>query len=129
MLDPNRRHLIAYVAAAAVLVVIVVRLMSHGGAQAPTPSVSLAAPEPFRAGAVGARPRTHAASIWVDVAGAVRRPGLYALPPGARVAAALERAGGPGRRADTTAVNLAAKLADGQQVLVPARGRAVSSAG
>src|SRR4051794_41323533 len=61
--------------------------------------------------------------IWVDVAGAVRRPGLYSLPAGARVAAALERAGGVRSRAERAAVNLAAKLADGQQVLVPLRGR------
>jgi competence protein ComEA len=65
----------------------------------------------------------------VDVAGAVRRPGLYSLPDGARVAAALERAGGVGRKADRAAVNLAAKLADGQQVFVPARGRGGVSAG
>ena len=51
----------------------------------------------------------------------MRRPGLYALPDGARVAAALERAGGVARRADRAAVNLAAKLTDGQQVFVPAR--------
>ena len=69
--------------------------------------------------------------MWVDVAGAVRRPGLYALPDGARVAAALERAGGVARRADRAAVNLAAKLTDGQQVFVPARagGGSVGAAG
>src|SRR4051812_12627151 len=61
--------------------------------------------------------------IWVDVAGAVRRPGLYSLPAGARVAAALERAGGARARANRAAVNLAAKLADGQQVFVPMQGR------
>jgi competence protein ComEA len=57
----------------------------------------------------------------VDVAGAVARPGLYRLPQGARIADALARAGGATRRADTTLVNLAAPLADGEQVLVPAR--------
>jgi len=55
----------------------------------------------------------------VDVTGAVRRPGLYRLPEGSRVADALERAGGPTRKAFLEAVNLAAPLADGQQVLVP----------
>jgi competence protein ComEA len=57
--------------------------------------------------------------IYVHVAGAVRRPGLMRLPPGSRVAMALERAGGPTRRADLTAVNLAARLQDGQQIVVP----------
>ena len=58
-------------------------------------------------------------SIYVHVAGAVRRPGLMRLPPESRVALALERAGGPTRRADLTAVNLAARLQDGQQIVVP----------
>ena len=64
-----------------------------------------------------------AAQIYVHVAGAVRRPGLIGLPAGARVATALERAGGPGARADLTAVNLAAQLKDGQQIVVPRAGR------
>ena len=60
--------------------------------------------------------------LFVYVVGAVRRPGLFRLKEGARVADALGRAGGPTRRADLTAVNLAAPLADGQQVIVPRRG-------
>ena len=67
--------------------------------------------------------------IYVHVAGAVRRPGLMRLPPGSRVAVALERAGGPSRRADLTAVNLAARLQDGQQIVVPARGAAAAAGG
>jgi competence protein ComEA len=124
MLDPDRRHLIAYLAAAAVLVVIAVRFIASQGADAPPPSISMAAPAtPHRGG--GERPRAAAArpSVWVDVVGAVREPGLYALPPGARVAAALDKAGGIRARADRAAVNLAAKVADGQQIVVPLRGR------
>lgn len=127
MFDPDRRHLIAYIAAAAVLVVIAVRLIGHQGGPAPAPHISMAAPAPTSPQGARARPR-EVPPIWVDVAGAVRRPGLYSLPAGARVAAALERAGGARSRADTTAVNLAAKLADGQQVLVPLRGRAAAVA-
>jgi competence protein ComEA len=124
MLDPDRRHLIAYLAAAAVLVVIAVRFIASQGAGAPSPSISMAAPAAPHGGG-GARPRAAAArpAIWVDVVGAVREPGLYALPAGARVAAALEKAGGVRGRADRAAVNLAAKLADGQQIVVPERGR------
>jgi competence protein ComEA len=124
--DPDRRHLIAYVAAAAVLVVIAARFVGGGSGHEPVPSISMAAPASARP--VGARPRAPAAAakprIWVDVAGAVRRPGLYSLPAGARVAAALQLAGGVRGRADRAAVNLAAKLSDGQQVFVPARGAA-----
>jgi competence protein ComEA len=54
----------------------------------------------------------------------VRRPGLLQLPEGSRVAEAVDRAGGPARRADLAGVNLAAKLEDGQQVIVPVRGAA-----
>lgn len=60
--------------------------------------------------------------IYVHVAGAVRQPGLVHLDDGARVAEALERAGGPGPRAELAGVNLAARLEDGQQVIVPVRG-------
>jgi competence protein ComEA len=130
MLDPDRRHLLAYLAAAAVLVVLALRLIGHAGGEAPAPSVATAAPPPPMPGTRAERsPAPPRQLIWVDVAGAVRRPGLYSLPPGARVAAALERAGGPLRRAETAAVNLAAKLADGQQIIVPLRGRGGVSAG
>ena len=62
-----------------------------------------------------------APKLVVYVVGAVRRAGLVRLPEGARVADAVERAGGPTRRADLTLVNLAAPVADGQQVIVPVR--------
>lgn len=59
--------------------------------------------------------------VVVHVAGEVREPGVYRLPSGSRVTDALERAGGPTGGAAEDAINLAAKLADGQQVVVPAR--------
>jgi len=51
----------------------------------------------------------------------VRKPGVYRLADGARVQDAVRRAGGAGRGADLGAVNLAARVADGQQVVVPRR--------
>jgi competence protein ComEA len=57
--------------------------------------------------------------VVVDVTGAVARPGVYRLPRGARVTDAVERAGGATDRALLEAINLAARLADGQQVVVP----------
>jgi competence protein ComEA len=72
-----------------------------------------------------------ASDVVVDVAGAVERPGVYRLPVGSRVEDAVRRAGGPSAKAELEAVNRAARLADGQQVVVPERspaGVAVSTA-
>ena len=62
------------------------------------------------------------------MAGRVRSPGLYSLRSGSRIATAVDRAGGPTRGADLSAVNLAMKVQDGQQVLVPRRGAAPAAA-
>jgi len=60
--------------------------------------------------------------VVVDVAGSVRRPGVYRLPAGARVVDAIGRAGGPAGGAMLEGINRAARLADGQQVVVRERG-------
>jgi competence protein ComEA len=60
--------------------------------------------------------------VVVDVTGAVARPGVYRLPSGARVTDAVQRAGGATGGALLEAINLAARLADGQQVVVPRKG-------
>lgn len=66
----------------------------------------------------------------VHVAGAVRNPGVYTLKKGARVRDAVRRAGGASSRGDANAINLAAKVADGAQVIVPLKaGAAVVTAG
>ncbi|WP_418276506.1 helix-hairpin-helix domain-containing protein [Isoptericola jiangsuensis] len=65
-----------------------------------------------------------AADVVVHVVGEVAEPGLVTLPPGARVADAVEAAGGPTDEADLSAVNLARDVVDGEQVLVPAPGQA-----
>ena len=75
-------------------------------------------------GGVPAAATARAPALVVDVAGAVRRPGLVRLPKGARVSDAIARAGGLARGAASDAVNLAAPVADGQQVLVPSRAAA-----
>jgi competence protein ComEA len=74
---------------------------------------------------------TSSGDLVVDVTGAVRRPGVYRMPAGSRVHDAVARAGGPAPRALLEAVNRAARLADGQQVVVPERvsGGVVTAAG
>src|SRR3954452_18020352 len=71
-----------------------------------------------------------AGDLVVDVTGAVRHPGVYRMPAGSRVDDAVTRAGGATGRAELEVVNLAARLADGQQVVVPERlsGGAAASA-
>jgi competence protein ComEA len=66
--------------------------------------------------------------VYVHVAGAVRRPGLFRVPAGSRVAAAVARAGGPSPKAELTLVNLAARIQDGQQIIVPGPGVAAPAA-
>ena len=75
---------------------------------------------------VGSGGSAASGDLVVHVAGAVREPGVYRLPAGSRVAQAIERAGGARPGAEPNAINLAAQLADGQQVVVP--GRAATSA-
>ena len=64
----------------------------------------------------------------VHVAGAVGDPGVYRMPPDSRVTDAIERAGGTTRAAGADAINLAAPLADGQQIHVPEKVESGASA-
>jgi len=119
VVELSRGQLVAWAVAAALVAVAGWRLLAPASAP-PPPPVKVAA----GGAAEGARGR----GLYVHVAGAVRRPGLYRLPSTARVGAALERAGGPLRRADLTAVNLAATVQDGQQIKVPRVGERPASA-
>ena len=64
--------------------------------------------------------------IMVHVAGAVKHAGVYRLQSGARVYQAMQAAGGVTRRGDQNALDLAARLADGQKVMVPVVGQAAA---
>jgi competence protein ComEA len=98
----------------ALLVVAGNRLSQVGATQAPEVVAPL---EP-----VSTAPETAARPVLVvHVVGAVRRPGLFRLPEGSRVADAVARAGGATRKAELAGLNLAAPLVDGIQVLVPSK--------
>jgi competence protein ComEA len=120
----SRSQLVAYALAALVVGLLGVRYMQgqargSGARAASTP----AAASGSASGAVRLEPRRATVAL-VHVAGAVRTPGVYRLRDGERVQDAVRRAGGPRAGADLNAINLAAKVADGQQVVVPRRGAA-----
>jgi competence protein ComEA len=109
----SRSRALAYAVALLVLLTIAGRLALDRGQGPPaegTQSVALELDE--------APPR----ELVVHVAGAVARPGLYRLPDGSRVDDAIAEAGGAKPKAALDLVNLAAPVADGQQVIVPLRG-------
>ncbi|HZB77955.1 MAG TPA: helix-hairpin-helix domain-containing protein [Solirubrobacteraceae bacterium] len=113
MADLTPRQIALCVAGAAVVLVLGLgRLGGGSGAGGAAPP---------RVGVSVAQEGGGAGRATVHVAGAVRRPGVYRMPGGARVEAAVRRAGGPTRRADLGAVNLAAEVQDGRQILVPRR--------
>ncbi len=116
-MDERGWQAVAWTVAAVVAVLLGVRFLG-GGDPAP-PAVEVGG-GPGTKQTHGAGGRARPAGPYVHVAGAVRRPGLYRLPQGARVAAAVRRAGGPAKSADLNLINLAARLRDGQQVVVPA---------
>jgi competence protein ComEA len=112
MLERDPRRLAAWAVAALALVALSAWYLTHSRTTAD------AAPPPVPAIAVQGE-RESGGKVTVDVAGEVKQPGVYVLASGARVEEALERAGGPSRKADLSQINRAAKLEDGRQVLVP----------
>ena len=112
-----------------------VDVATTAGSAAPGVQVSFGASpgaEPAVAAASGSFSASASASaaptLIVDVAGAVRKPGVFEFQPGDRVIDAVERAGGALEKADLTLLNLAAPLTDGQQILVPKKGETPSGA-
>jgi competence protein ComEA len=125
-LDPGRpgATALALVAAAAAVVAAVGVWSDRPRAEPITALPSVVAtgePVPAAGGAVASgapgQPETPATLV-VSVAGKVGRPGLVRVPAGARVAEAIEAAGGPLPGTDLTGLNLARRLGDGEQVAV-----------
>jgi competence protein ComEA len=113
MVEISRQQLAVYLAAAFAIALIGARYLNETR-HAPSPQHTASSATHFRVDRGNSR-------VYVHVTGAVRRPGVYRLPGWARLDLAVVRAGGATRGADLAGVNLAAKVSDGQQVIVPRR--------
>jgi competence protein ComEA len=136
MPDLSRSELAAYAACVVLVVLLGWRVLrsdgegsaaavgGRSGASSSTPASISSPDEP----SVSVAPARDGSAV-VHVVGAVRRPGVYRLRVGQRVEDAIRRAGGASGDTDLQAINLAAKIADGQQVVVPRRGSSGVAAG
>ena len=113
MIEITRQQIVVYVAAAVAIALIGARYLRDQQHGEPSHAPQARGVKVTRGGAGG--------TAFVHVTGAVRRPGVYRLPGWARLDAAIRRAGGATAKADMQGVNLAAKVSDGQQVIVPRR--------
>src|SRR5262245_36701209 len=111
----QRRRLLLVAAGTLVAILLLGRFVLGAGT---TTQAEPLPPPPVAAAGVTGLP---SARVVVDVVGAVRLPGLYRLRQGSRIADAVARAGGATGKAALDGVNLAAPLADGEQVVVPSR--------
>ena len=128
-LDREKLRGAGWLAAAVVAALLALKLLGGcgGGGGSEVVGVDAGAPPPAAGGSAPTAPGSAPAAggtVLVHVAGEVRRPGVYSVRNGARVNDAVQLAGGLTRRAEQTGVNLVAKVADGQQVIVPRRGAA-----
>jgi competence protein ComEA len=119
MPELSRSQVVVYGAIAIALLLVGARAIRAEGSSGPAGS-SYSAGSSSGAGEISLR--SGHGDVVVDVAGAVQDPGVYRLPAGSRVVDAIARAGGPGPGAALEAINRAAHLADGQQVVVPQAG-------
>jgi competence protein ComEA len=122
----SRSELAAYAACALLVALLGWHALRGERASAPVGAATTARPVSASGGTSPGVTVTQATarSALVHVVGAVRRPGVYRLAAGGRVQDAIRRAGGAAAGADLQAINLAARVADAQQVVVPRRGPA-----
>jgi competence protein ComEA len=118
-MDDNRRRLELAGWAIGVFVVVLLGMRTLDRAEA----------EPVQSPIVREERPAKRERVVVAVAGEVRRPGIVRVRAGARIDVAIRRAGGITRVGDPTAVNLAARVEDGQQIVIPRVGAAATAPG
>jgi competence protein ComEA len=124
MWQTDRAQVAVYVAAAIAIALIGARYLRE--ARPGGEASGSGKPVPVRVSGGGGS--SGGGPVVIQVAGEVRRPGVYSLRAGQRVQDAVRLAGGLTPRADLSAVNLAAKAEDGRQVVVPRRGAPAGAA-
>ncbi|MEO6533220.1 MAG: helix-hairpin-helix domain-containing protein [Pseudolysinimonas sp.] len=129
--DARRARVRVGVGAALILVLVglacavfITAITPHGASSVVAPSAL-----PSASASSGASPGSTGAVIYVHILGQVNDPGLYALHDGDRAVDVVAAAGGLTPSADPAALNLARFLSDGEQIIVPAVGQTVPSAG
>jgi competence protein ComEA len=115
----SRAQLLVYGAIAVAVLLLGARWLGSGGADSDAQAFGSASQHSASNDSVDVDQA--AGGLVVHVAGEVRQPGVYRLAAGSRVTDAVERAGGVTSHGSADAINLAATLADGQQVVVPAK--------
>lgn len=113
LLDLEPHHTRSLARIVAVVVAIVAGLVWLNRPVSTTSAQTLSTGVPLTAASIAA-----SLDVVVDVEGDVRRPGLVTLPPGSRVADAIKAAGGFSRKDVAGSINLAARIEDGQQIVV-----------
>lgn len=116
--DPGRAGVIA-LAVVGVVAVLVTVIAVLGDDKPPVTAAKLPPVQMVSSSAPGPpAPPGKAEDVVVSVAGLVHKPGLVTLPAGARIADAVTAAGGALAGADLVGLNMARKVADGEQILV-----------
>ena len=116
---PTRLRFAVSRVAALVLVLVVLVWVAFSIIFAPPPAAEELEAIPLVADPEHPAATQTANMITVHVVGAVKKPGVYELTEGSRIIDAIKKAGGMSKKATPELLNLAAKLTDGQQIILP----------
>jgi len=115
----GRLYVPAVIAAAALMAVLVVCALVRFWPQAASDEDFHTTASQQQTSAAASPDRSETGQLVVDVSGCVAAPGVYTIDEGGRVVDAVTAAGGALDEADTSSVNLARRLVDGEQIHIP----------